>query len=230
VDAGRHQHWSRQSALQFRAMALDAPYVFGHSPDWCASNGEARMLSRSLLAAGLLGAATLSIASVALLYPSPSRGADNGLTALAEVRGFYTPPPGSLRFKGAGSDRGPALRGLSLPPGSYRFKGAGSDPGPALRGLSLPPGSYRFKGAGSDPGPALRGLPLPPGGYQFKGGGSSKRWSGGTHGPVLGHCRPISTVFFENCWWRRMRCRGPGVPAFCLSCPDLPGGRCPRGT
>jgi hypothetical protein len=229
VDAGRHHHWSRQRALQFRAVALDAPCVSGHGPDCCASKGEASMLRMSLFAGVLLGAIALSIASAAPLCPSSSAEADNGGAAHAEVRGLYTPPPGSLRFKGAGSGSSPYLGALRLPPGSYRFKGASPAPGPALRGLSLPPGAYRFKGASPDPGPAIRRLPLPPGGYVLKGRPSGHRWSG-THGPVLGHCRPISTTFFENCWWRRMRCPGSGVQAFCLSCPDLPGGHCPRGT
>ena len=231
MDAGRHQHWSRQCALQFRAMTLNAPCVCGHGPDWCASKGEAGMLRMSLFAAGLLGAIALSIASAAPLCPSSGAEADSGCAAHAEVRGLYTPPPGSLRFKGAGSGSSPYLGVLRVPPGSYRFKGA--SPGPALRGLSLPPGAYRFEGASPDPGPILRGLSPPPGGYVFKGGPSGHRWSGGSYyGPGLspGICRPINRVFFENCWWQRMRCLGPGVHHACLSCPDLPGGRCPRGT
>jgi hypothetical protein len=35
-------------------------------------------------------------------------------------------------------------------------------------------------------------------------------------------------LFFENCWWEVIRCAGRGDKYRCISCPDLPGGRCPR--
>ncbi len=35
-------------------------------------------------------------------------------------------------------------------------------------------------------------------------------------------------VYFENCWWgRRLRPGLPPSPWRCVSCPGLPGGRCP---
>lgn len=47
-----------------------------------------------------------------------------------------------------------------------------------------------------------------------------------------GFCRPIGRrVFFENCWWQRIRCSRSASRDIhrCISCPDLPGRRCPRG-
>ena len=45
------------------------------------------------------------------------------------------------------------------------------------------------------------------------------------HGPG---CMPKGRLFFENCWWQTWGCRThPKIRYHCLSCPDLPGGRCP---
>lgn len=41
--------------------------------------------------------------------------------------------------------------------------------------------------------------------------------------------RRYRKLFFENCWWRVYRCRGPRTTQYhCITCPDLPPRyRCP---
>ena len=88
------------------------------------------------------------------------------------------------------------------------------------------PNNLKFKGGGASQGPYVGLLKPPQGGYQFKGGGADTRTAGRL-------CRPSSRrAFFENCWWLVQRvCLGQHGPAresfACMSCPDLPGRRCP---
>jgi hypothetical protein len=112
------------------------------------------MLRTSLLAAALLGATAVSIASAAPLGPAGSAGAADSIVTPAEIKGF-TPSPGTLKFKGGGPGSGSYMPKLGPPPGGYKFKDAGG------------PGSYP-------------GIGIPPGGYKFKDAGGSKGWSG-TH-------------------------------------------------
>lgn len=173
------------------------------------------MLGRSLLAAGLLGATALSIASAAALGPLPGLEAGERIVMRAQIPGFG-PCPGSLKFKGGGSRPAPYVGTLKPPPGGYKFKGGGPGPAPYVGTLKPPPGGYKFKRSAKDQG--------------------SSRRDGMAHRGNPRRCRPISRpVFFESCWWRRVRCEGAVVgPASvrfaCLSCPDLPGRRCPGGS
>lgn len=39
---------------------------------------------------------------------------------------------------------------------------------------------------------------------------------------------PRRRIFFENCWWWAVNCPGTSLQYYCISCPDLPSGRCAR--
>jgi hypothetical protein len=155
------------------------------------------MLRLALVAAGLLGPVDSGVASGSWL----GRHADGVGIVLTQVPSI-TPTPNRLKFKGGGSSQIPYMGTLKPPPRGYKFKGGGADQSPYVGVMKPPPGGYKFKDGGSGGGERLCD-------------------------PSIGR-----RVFFENCWWqvRRVcvaRWRPPRESFTCVSCPDLPGGRCP---